>query len=202
LDRAIESFYEWFRVSGDELARARTESPVVAELDERVHALDPRLSWEIGPGTQQDHCLAISPNGDAALIELCRKITQSAPLINGWEFRPFRQPKNHPFVVEWDLQDAGLTVDPDTAEYVLLRFADGTYDMYLRVSDGSFASHGDATRFGFVLVESVIGEEARMALIRNVEVVRTFPARVLGRETRLAHLRAHIDQLLTKMQRS
>ena len=49
-----------------------------------------------------------------------------------------------------------------------------------------------------LLLDGLIGEEARMSLIKNVEFVEAFEPKYQGRTTKIKHLRGHLDQQMRR----
>ena len=88
------AFWEWFSKIVDKLSENLKNHDILRELDQRILALKSgRLSWEVGPGTEQENLLVISPSGDEQLLEFTKRFVEFAPGIQGWEFWPAKLPK-------------------------------------------------------------------------------------------------------------
>jgi hypothetical protein len=93
---AIGEFWVWWSE-----ARPRVESAIgtgawgelMAEVAERVRAIEPRLDWEFGPGVGGSrHALCLSGKGDPDLRRLTERWVRSGPPADAtWEFHPARR---------------------------------------------------------------------------------------------------------------
>jgi hypothetical protein len=105
----LDAFWAWWQTAGPRIAAAldaKDARSFVEELSDRIHAIDPELAWETGPGRKgARHHLSLSSEGDATLRVLIQRWLARAPAADGaWEFYPARQA----------LQDGGgwsLTLD-------------------------------------------------------------------------------------------
>lgn len=92
----LDAFWAWWRSASPRLAAAidaRKAASIVAEVGARVHAIDPRLAWETGPGLKGGrHHFALSSEGDIELRVLAERWLSRAPPADGtWEYYPARQ---------------------------------------------------------------------------------------------------------------
>jgi hypothetical protein len=91
----IDSFWHWWRTARVPLAEA-IERRAVSEwsdaLSAQVEAIDPALSWELGPGARSAHHLCISAEGDIRLRITAERWLSRAPRPDElWEYYPARQ---------------------------------------------------------------------------------------------------------------
>jgi hypothetical protein len=96
----INEFWSWFCDVAEALAGNVENPTLLKDFDGRVRDLDPKLSWEIGPGLSKPWQLVISPNLDRDLREEARAIVACAPVLPAWEFHAARQPKKWHYKLE------------------------------------------------------------------------------------------------------
>lgn len=93
----VQAFWEWWESDGaalcaDAIARDGAED-IVEQMTAQVALLQEGLSWELGPGTDSQHVLVVSPEGDPALRALAHRWLLAAPEPSAtWEFADSRQP--------------------------------------------------------------------------------------------------------------
>ena len=59
----IEAFWQWWAVTAAEIADAVPAGRLDRYVDvvtRRVHAIDPGLAWEFGPGVHSEHQLTVT----------------------------------------------------------------------------------------------------------------------------------------------
>ena len=134
-NRHLNEFWEWFSENAKDIA-AEARPETLGVLDEKLHGVDPRLSWEIGPGRHEPWLLSISPNLDRELIEESRAVVSAAPEVPGWEFYAMRQPKQWDYQVEIDEDGSSRSIclDASTWQFVLPRHPDGFREVLLTSS--------------------------------------------------------------------
>lgn len=197
-DRDIDAFFDWFAANAVALTHASQDPDLVATLNGRVDLMNPKFAWEIGPGSKAEWSFALSPDGDDSVSEGVRYAISRAPEIPGWEFHAFRQPRDAPPVVDLDTPRGPVEIDANNAEYVLLRARDGTLDMIIALPVAKQLRSEEQCALAVLLLDGLIGEEARMSLIKNVEFVEAFEPKYQGRATKIKHLRGHLDQQMRR----
>jgi hypothetical protein len=75
----VSEFWDWFRDIAEVLAANVENSSLLSKLDSRVRDLDPKLSWEVGPGFSKPWQFVISPNLNRNLRKRAREIVARAP---------------------------------------------------------------------------------------------------------------------------
>lgn len=92
---AIDAFWTWWKANARQLADAiatRNLEPWATPISERVHAIHPRLVWELGPGKQAQHHLCVAAAGDPVLRLTTEKWLAAAPAPDEtWEYYPAKQ---------------------------------------------------------------------------------------------------------------
>ena len=73
--------------------RARKlDEALIAEVTAKVQAVDPKLTWELGPGGAAQHAFSLSSGGDPELRRLAARWHRAAPAADAvWEFHPARR---------------------------------------------------------------------------------------------------------------
>ena len=126
----IDAFWKWWQGARGPLAQAihdRTLSDWVEPISARVHAIDPRLAWELGPGVKSAHHICVSGEGDGVLrVTTQRWVSRAPPPDEVWEYYPSRQPSRGDPKVK--LEIAGVALD-----YADFRFALELDDVRRRV---------------------------------------------------------------------
>ncbi|WP_137293263.1 DUF695 domain-containing protein [Nocardioides dongxiaopingii] len=89
-------FWLWWAEEGAGACEAAIESrsfeAVTDEINARVHAVDPRLVWELGPGREARHVLVVTSEGDAGARAVARRWLRAAPAPSAtWEYADARQ---------------------------------------------------------------------------------------------------------------
>lgn len=91
-----DDFWHWWASSRDRTADAIAQglAPSLAtEFSRQVRGVDPRLAWELAPGTRARHALIVSPEGNPALRPVALRWLADAPEPDEtWEYHAARQP--------------------------------------------------------------------------------------------------------------
>jgi hypothetical protein len=179
----IEEFWDWFRSVAATLA-ANVEAPkLVEELDSRVDNLDPKLSWEIGPGLSEPWQLVISPNLNQDLREEARTIVSYAPSIDGWQFHSAKPPKEWDYTLELETEDGGLVrLDASTWTFVLLRYPDGTHEVLIKGNGVSHLRNDERWQAAAITLENILGEDLFLDRINKFELVDQLEPRFAERQ--------------------
>lgn len=195
-DAKIAAFWRWFQTIADDLATNFENERLLAELDDRVSQLGDVL-WEIGPGKTQENALVITPDGSKDWLPVTQHIVEQAPRISGWEFESARPPR------DWDMQfsmegadGTHLDIDARPWRYVLFKYPDNTFDIVLEQNNLRSLSHDDRYAAAVVLLDGILGERRRMALLVEIEAVETFSAQHSGKANSMCHFAEHLDSLV------
>lgn len=93
---SIDAFWQWWATDRDRVAAAIGDGTVqswVPAISERVHAIHPRLTWDLSKGTMAQHALIVTPEGDPAIRHLAARWLADAPAPDAvWEYFAARQP--------------------------------------------------------------------------------------------------------------
>ncbi|MGC3994466.1 MAG: DUF695 domain-containing protein [Propionicimonas sp.] len=93
---AVAEFWEWWSGAAFGIAAAIPAGTVeryVEVMTHHVHAIDPGLAWEFGPGTSSEHRLTVTAEGDPSLRRVARRWLRAAPPPDRtWSFHDMRQP--------------------------------------------------------------------------------------------------------------
>lgn len=143
------------------------------EISALVHAIDPHLEWELGPGQLgAQHAFTLSAAGNAALRHLTERWLSDAPQPDEtWEFHPARQPRRgfglelggHRFAHE-DVQ-VGFQVDESVER------------IHLALHHPAFAELDDNARttVAFLTLDGWLGEDGVERWLGHIEVALTPP---------------------------
>jgi Family of unknown function (DUF695) len=162
-DAGIEAFWTWWpeaqaRITAAIAARKLDEA-LIAEVTAKVHAVDPKLSWELGPGGTAQHAFSLSSGGDPELRRLAGRWLRAAPATDAvWEFHPAR--RGAP-----GLSDAKLQIAEHTVALGEMRFT-VTVDpnrelMHVTSFHPAFAAMPEEMRgmTTFITLDRVLGED-------------------------------------------
>jgi hypothetical protein len=186
----IAEFWSWFHSVAGALA-ANVESPaLVKEIDNRVRDLDPKLSWEIGPGLSKPWQLVISPNLNRDLREKARAIVSRAPALFAWEFHAARPPKEWDYTLELENTEGDLVrLNASRWTFVLLRYPDGAHEVLLKGNDLSHLRDDERWQAAAITLESILGEDVVLDRISEFELVDDFEPRFAERQRPIQDLR-------------
>ena len=190
LTQAIDSFWRWFQEVAPKLATDPENSTLLRELDRRVNALDPKLSWEIGPGAVKPMQLVISPSLDRELREKARAIVARAPNFDNWELHPARQRKDWNYVLELGSDSVPLNVSDWT--FVLLKYPDGVREVLLHGKSLPPLSDEERWEAAAITLESILGEDYLLDNVDEFELVDEMEPRFAERERPIKYLRAAV----------
>ena len=173
-DAGIEEFWKWWpearaRISAGIEARKLDEA-LIAEITAKVQAVDPKLTWELGPGGAAQHAFCLSSGGDPALRRLTARWHRAAPAADAvWEFLPAR--RGAP-----GLSDAKLQIAEHTVPLGEMRFT-ATIDPHRELMNvtsfhPAFAAMPDEMRgmTTFITLDRVLGEDTIQRWLGGVRV--------------------------------
>lgn len=175
----ILDFWRWFASVCGGFASHFENAALLKELDQHVTALGP-FTWEVGPSrNSNDSILVISPGGHAELLQETKTIVDLAPACPGWQFFSAKQPKDweRRFFMN-DSQGNQLAVDASEWRYVLYGYPDGVFDIVVHAPDLAGLSEQDQITAAEIVLDGELGEEARLSLINEIEIV--VPPRDVG----------------------
>jgi hypothetical protein len=171
LDGRARTFWSWFQRAEAELRNLNSSSPQVREIDAQLARLGVG-SWEVGPAvaTAAKYCFALSPDGDPALYRRTRRIVALAPVLKDWEFLPAKPRKLWKRAFRWS--ERQIPLDASSWRFVVDRDQDGLSEIVL-IGDvlAEFGPEEQRLILTFVL-ESELGENSFMELLRGVDIVR------------------------------
>lgn len=170
----ISEFWQWWAESADAIADALDGGTVqdwVEQISKRVHAIDEKLSWELGPGVQSTHHFCLTSEGERQRRVTCERWLAGAPSSSArWEYYPARQ------ALSGAIKDQALTLAGTEVLFGEFRFAldidEARRLVHVRVTHPAFAQlsedlRGTAT---FLMLDSVLGEDGVERWIGRVDV--------------------------------
>ncbi|HEX7844218.1 MAG TPA: hypothetical protein VF476_00375 [Chitinophagaceae bacterium] len=191
------TFWHWFQHSKFLFEKLEISQDSINLIDKQITTLGD-FAWEIGPGKNKEYSLTLSPGGDKSLLSLTKSIVSKAPVIDNWEFhyaKPIKEWENY---FEVFFKNEKISIDISKWQYVLFRNKDNAFDIDVRVSDVPVILQGEAEEMhGIVemVVESIIGEEARLEKIDRLEIVKEFDNKSKKGITAIPNLLNHIQKL-------
>jgi hypothetical protein len=172
----ITNFWNWFSENCQLFGNSFENAQLINKLDEEIVSLgNGQLSWEIGPGINEANALVISPNGNLDLLEYTKTIVAKAKQCNNWEYHFAKPPKHWDLAFEFQTQgDKTIKVDALDWKYILLQYEDGMYGTVICCSNLEKISKSDRLMVAEILLDGILGEEKRIKLIDDIEMVYTF----------------------------
>jgi hypothetical protein len=193
-ETSIGDFWRWFAENAPGLSAGTRNSSALEALDRHVMALNPKLSWEIGPGRHKPNQFVVSPNLDRSLREETRRIVSRAPLIEDWEFYSTRQLKEWKYQVELasSIDGPAWRLDASEWQFVLLLYPDGMREVILNGNIPNLSSN-QRWQAAAIVLESILGEDMMMEKIDEFDLTPTLEPRFEERKRPLDLLRAAIQ---------
>jgi hypothetical protein len=161
-DGGIEAFWSWWQTARhrvlDAIEVKRSFAPeLVAEIQDRVRAIDPELDWELGRGSTSRHAFFLSPRGDLERRRLTERWCRVAPPADAtWSYFPARQAQP----AELRLVLGGVAFDAQalTAAFEIDASHRRVHGAYWHPAFGQLdeASRGSAL---FLLLDRLLGED-------------------------------------------
>jgi hypothetical protein len=191
----ITEFWKWFTYHCNELSADLNNESLLDELDEEISGLGD-LAWEIGPGVIASNQLVISPGGDSDLLQLTEKIVSVAPELDDWEFYYAKQPKQWDLEFEFQTEYGNeIVINGSKWKYVLLKYPDGVFEIIIKPDVKINCSEDDKLVASEILLDGILGEEKRVRLICNIDVVERFDDQYLSKVNEIGYLSEHLDSL-------
>jgi hypothetical protein len=159
---AIRRFWSWWRAKGAREAAAaiRDGEPerMFSRMARHLTAIHPGLIWEFAPGTESEHVLVVTSEGDPVLRAITSRWRLAAPPASAlWAYSSFRLPAADPAAsvitlgrAQIDVTSATVSAEISGAHVDLTiyhpRFADLPEDQHVLTA--------------FLLLDTVLGEAA------------------------------------------
>lgn len=194
MEKKVEKFWSWFSSIAELLAANYENEELLSEIDNKVLELGD-FSWEIGAGKTASNSFTISPNGDPELLNETKSIVSLAPKTKDWEFYYSKQPKDWDFLFELEIDSKIETIDANKWKYVLFKFADGTFDILIESLPLFKLNEDDRVYAVEIALDGVIGEEARINKIGNIEVVSNAD-KYTSKLSEFTNLNTHLNSLI------
>lgn len=187
----VIAFWIWFESIAVPLRNNFQNALILEELEARIRELDPNLSWEIGPGSNETCQFVISPNLDVGLREKAREIIVHAPVLAGWEFYSARRPKdwNYHFVIQRQEGKDQLALNASDWKFVFLEYPDGIHEVLLQGNNLPSLDDDERWQAAAVVLESILGEELLMDRIDEFQLVDQLEPRFEARKRPIQELR-------------
>jgi len=184
----INKFWSWFLSIYNDLGENFENERLLHALDKQILSLGD-FAWEIGPGINKLNQLVISPGGDLDLLPSTKKIISYAINLPDWEFFYVKPPKQWNLMFEFE-DENGILIDIDATEwkYLLLKYDDEMFEIVIQTHDLLKFNEDDQHNASEILLDGILGEEARMMFISNVSVVGEFEERYKTNSSDLIHL--------------
>lgn len=197
----IEDLWKWFINSEQQIRdcieneSATERNYIIGQLDDLILALG-MFTWEIGPEENKSWFFTISPNGDKELLKLSKKIMESAPDFNDWEFNYSKPAKiwDRKFQI-YDNNMEPQNIDASGWKYVAHRNKDGMIELVLEAKNSIPFDDETASMAANIVVNNEIGEESRIWNISSIKIVDHIENKQDFPKFGLENLRKHLPDI-------
>jgi len=190
----INAFWLWFEDNLPHLHNVLT-NPAHASRDYVVDSLNNHLlaigtfTWDIEAGSYRRWSLTISPNGNADLLALSRRMVAQAPELPDWEFYYAKQPTRPNLLLKvWDEEMNEQTVDANPWSYVLLPLPSGGDKLLIEAPNANHIDHETLHTTADHLATALMGEEAKILAVKAIEVTDRLEVRLRSQARPLVQL--------------
>jgi hypothetical protein len=153
-----------------------------------LREINPRLSWEIGPGLVKNWQLVISPNLNPKMRRAARAFVGKAPRVPGWEFHDARQPKQWDYKLELAANHK-LRLDASAWKFVLLQYPDNDHEILLIADELPVMSDDERWQAAAIALESILGEAFLLDSIQSFELTRSADGHLVEQARPIQELR-------------
>jgi hypothetical protein len=191
-----QMFWYLFSNNHNEFGENFDNEKALAELDKRIMGLGD-FAWEIGPGTKNNNQLVISPGGNLDLLPITKQIVSNAINIPGWVFFYARPPKEWKLIFHFQKGDGDvIEINAAKWKYVLLKYEDDSFEIILRTYHLTNLSEEDKLIASEILIDGILGEEARILHITYIDVVEKVDFQYLNEVNDITYLHNHFEKLM------
>lgn len=178
---AVEDFWRWWGVEGaGRTARAIDERSLerwAHVLTEHVHAIDPGLAWELGPGASSRHVLVVTAEGDPALRPAARRWRRAAPPADAtWEYSDVRLPATG---MDWTLTFDGHPLSAESVRVQATREG-SLLDVVVHQPEMAQMPEQMRAQVAFLLLDNALGEATVETWIGTIEASAAPPPSGVG----------------------
>ncbi len=168
----IAAFWSFWRDNREAITTAietRRLADFAAEISEHVHAIDPKLDWEMGAGFEAQHYFCVSAKGDMAVRVIAERWRAEAPPMDAtWEFHAARPGKREG---AWSLEFDDVSFAKRDFRFVAEPEPDRAR-VHVQVHHPTFAEAPEKLRTTatFIALDNVLGEDEVERWIGTVDV--------------------------------
>ena len=168
----IQTLWSWFRSVEQRLHQAPEDGSLHAELERFLAAIDPRLSWEIGPVPRSRRVyFAVSPDLQHELLGLAQTVRDAAYESKLWRFLACRPAKPWNKVLQIDTgRSKPEHITLSGWRHVLLRYPDGQHEVLLAAPWAAGKPKKLRRAVAWIVVQNLLGERRVLESIYNVEL--------------------------------
>ena len=137
------------------------QNKYIAELDSKLKDMDPSLSVEIKPNTDEERVITFTANGIPELFPAVIKIAKAAPKERLWKIEALKQRVELPVVIDYK----GTLMDSKTVEFAYKKSDDGRLELVFYYP----VSTEDNLYITYIFLDGIIGEYDTSKYIKNIE---------------------------------
>ncbi|MGN7706874.1 hypothetical protein [Chryseobacterium sp. 22543] len=191
-EKEFNNFWNWIKIDIEYLAPKKITTEYVNLLDAEIERIGD-FSWEIGFDNRVNkNFLTISPEGDAELLELSRKIINEAPFIKDWIFYSAKPPKQWKLIFNLLINDEKIQFNASEWKYILYKYPDNVYDIVIKVPKSYLPYAEYFYQIGDIAVTGELGEAFVIEYINEIELVYEFDEGEIGKGKDFVHLKTEI----------
>lgn len=167
-----DSFWKWFSDNNDMLVMLddlsiEDRENLLQEFDKSLKKYNPGLTFDIGPKTANGRNIIFSAEGDMEFFEDLINLVDNAPILDWWEFIPFKQPHGEEVKVLYE----NLSFNSKEMYFLPLESEDNDEVIGLRVAVKNYEEDNEDILVGvYITLEAQIGEFDCSTLIGYLEV--------------------------------
>ncbi len=170
------SFWKWFQAN-EALIRVVLDDEQHEQRAEIIELLNNYIldfgmfSWEIGETKSNEHYLIISPNGNAELLHVSRKVIAAAPQVPGWEFHFAKPAKdwNRTFTVYDELMEL-REVNASDWKFKIEKGAGQKIHLHILAESIISLDPDTRERAADIFITGELGEENRIRIVEKIHI--------------------------------
>lgn len=192
----VTLFWQWFADNAASMDNERRKDTFLAGIDDQVEALGD-FAWEIGPGYQTGNMFVLSPHGNKELLKETQSIIEEAPKLTNWEFYYAKQPTQAQlkFILYTDNRE--FEFDATDWQYILFGFSNNAFDILVKADNLIELSSDDKELAVKLALDGLIGEEKRIVLMEEIEIVNDFDKEHISSASQFSLLLKHLKQVFS-----
>lgn len=190
----ILAFWIWFKQISNKLSLNLKNQDLLGELDFKVQDIG-NFDWEIGPYSNEDFFLAISPNLDKNLLKETKTFISMAGDCPNWFFLASKPEKG--WFGQWKMENEfGQVIDinANSWRYILYEYENREFEMDIFIDNVKF-NQDTAYKAVDIVLTNLLGEERYINLFENITIIQDLTEFDVSKSSFLYNLKDHLEGL-------